>query len=668
MTDINVESRVIELREFISKQNHFYHVLDNPQVTDAEYDAAFQELLAIERSNPDLYTPDSPTNKVGGFVASSLDEVAHKIPMLSLENAFLDEDFQAFSDRISEGLGNNDCPIVFEPKYDGLAISLIYQDGALIQAVTRGDGSKGENVTHTVKTVRNIPLHLHGNYPKHLEVRGEIYMTRSGFKAMNEALAEKGLKTFVNPRNAAAGSIRQLDSSVAAKRPLAFCAYVLAQLKGFSGVKPTSHLESLGLLESFGIPVTRNMKVVSGFDACKQAWADLLARRDSLDFDIDGIVFKLNEIAAQEEMGFVSRTPRWAIAWKFPAQEASTRLRAVDVQVGRTGAVTPVARLDPVYVGGVTVSNTTLHNWDEVARLKLHEGDEVIIRRAGDVIPQLMMAVESKRSPDAQRIVPPTTCPCCSAELVKDKAILRCLNTSNCPAQIVEKLINAVGRKGLDIEGLGDVTVAELCERGLVGNLADIFALDQQKILQVPGMAEQSTMNLLNAIQKAMSPDLNRFIYALGIREVGESTAKALAKRFGGIERLMGATRDELMAIKDVGEATTGFILQEFAPGAATREMVNRMLEQGVCPVEMEAADTALDGQTFVVTGTLSRWSRDEARAALEAKGAKVSDSVSKKTTAVIAGAAAGSKLTKAQALGTPILDEDAFEKLLAGA
>lgn len=666
MTDVNVSDKVTALRLFLNKHGYHYHVEDAPQITDAEYDKAFRELAQLEAAHPQLRDANSPTQKVGGFVAGELEEVKHQIPMLSLENAFENEDFMVFLGKIADDMGHDDIEITHEPKYDGLAVSLRYEAGRLVQAATRGDGAKGENVTHTVRTVRNVPLMLQGDFPDVLEVRGEIYMPRSGFEAMNQQLAAKGLKTFANPRNAAAGSVRQLDSKVSAQRPLAFCAYVLAHHEGLKSEAPTSHLACMENLHRWGLPVTKELRVIKGFDACKKAWENQLNVRDSLDYDIDGIVFKVNDLAIQREMGFVSRTPRWAIAWKFPAQEVNTPLLMVDLQVGRTGAVTPVARLQPVKVGGVTVSNTTVHNWEEVARLNLHEGDEVIIRRAGDVIPQLVMAIESRRQPGAKPIVPPTECPCCNTALVKDKSYLRCPNTQDCPAQLQEKLANAVSRGVLDIDGLGDSTIAALCERSLVADLADIYALDAATILTLPGMAEQSTRNLLDAIAKAKEPELNRLILALGIREVGENTSKNLAKTFCTIERLMDATEAELMAITDIGSTTTRFVLEAFLPGSKTRATVEKLLTLGVKHKPVQVADTRLAGKVYVITGTLERWSRESATQALEAMGAKVSGSVSKKTSGVIAGEAAGSKLDKARDLGVAILDEAAFEALIA--
>lgn len=665
MVDSTVLAKVMSLRAFLEKHNYHYHVEDSPKITDVEYDMAFRELVALEKANPDCADASSPTQKVGGFVASGLEEVVHKIPMLSLENSFFDEDYHRFVDRITAEMGRDDIEFTHEPKYDGMAVSLRYIDGVLVLGVTRGDGATGENITHTVKTVRNIPLKLRGDFPAELEVRGEIFMTRSGFELMNQELESKGLKTFANPRNAAAGSVRQLDSGVSAKRPLSFCAYVLADYKGLTRAEPKTHVECMNMLRDWGFPITREMKVVKGFEACKQAWLNQQAVRDSLDFDIDGIVFKINDLAIREEMGFVSRTPRWAIAWKFPAQEVSTVLKMVDLQVGRTGMVTPVARLNPVKVGGVTVSNTTLHNWDEVARLDLHEGDEVIIRRAGDVIPQLVMAIDERRQPGAAPIALPTHCPCCDTALVKENSYLRCPNTQDCPAQLQEKLANAVSRKALDMDGVGDSTIAALCERGLVTDLADLFALDASTIMSLPGMAEQSTQNILDAIAGAKQPELNRLIYALGIREVGENTSKSLAKTFCSIERVMNATEADFMAIKDIGKTTTRFLLEAFAPGAKTRLTVEKMLNLGVAHQPVQEADNRLAGKVYVITGSMERWSRETATQALESMGAKVSGSVSKKTTGVIAGEAAGSKLDKAKDLGVEVLDEAQFEALI---
>ena len=665
MTEHSVSEKVAYLRSFINEHNYKYHVLDEPQITDQEYDRAFHQLRDLERQHPELLDSSSPTQKVGGLVASGLKEVRHSIPMLSLENAFTDDEFKEFLARIKADLGTDEVEITAEPKYDGMADTLRYENGVLVLAATRGDGTTGEDVTHSVKTVRNVPLKLRGNFPALLEVRGEIYMTRSGFDALNKGLAEAGLKTFANPRNAAAGSVRQLDSRVAAKRPLAFCAYSLAHMEGYEGTPPASHGEAMSLLREWGFPTTREMKVMRGFDACRKAWEDQQTVRDSLDFDIDGIVFKVNSYASQREMGFLSRTPRWAIAWKFPAQEVSTRLKSVDMQVGRTGMVTPVARLVPVKVGGVTVSNTTLHNWDEVARLGLHEGDEVIIRRAGDVIPQLMMAVESKRDVLATPVCVPTHCPCCNTQLTKENSYLRCPNTEGCPAQLVEKLANAVSRKALDIDGMGDSTISALCERGLVNDLSDIFALTAQDIMTLPSMGEQSTKNLLAAIEKAKTPELNRLIYSLGIREVGENTSKSLAKTFCTIEKVINASEADFVAIPDIGKTTAKFLVEAFAQGARTRECVEKMVALGVTHQSVAVADTRLSGHVYVITGTLERWSRETATQALEAMGAKVSGSVSKKTTGVISGDAAGTKLDKAKQLGVPVLDEAAFEALI---
>lgn len=659
-------SVITDLRNLIERYNHAYYVLDEPEVTDIEYDAKFRELMELEAKHPEHKDMSSPTSKVGGEVANGLVTVTHRTPMLSLENAFSDDEFEAFISRVEQEVGA-DVELVCEPKYDGLAISLFYMDGELIQASTRGDGIKGEDVTHTVRTIRNLPLKLRGNFPDFLVVRGEIYMPRSGFEKMNKELSEKNGRVFANPRNAAAGSIRQLDARVTAQRPLAVCVYALGQMHGYEGDMPTSHLDGLSLLKELGLPVTQGVEVVYGFEQCKHAWQSLLDQRDGLDFDIDGIVFKVNRYDQQEEIGFHTRSPRWAVAWKYPAQEVSTRLISVDSQVGRTGAITPVARLEPVRVGGVVVANVTVHNWDEVARLDLHLNDQVIIRRAGDVIPQLMMALKGKRGESAVKVQAPHLCPSCNADLVKENAYLRCPNTQGCTSQLQEHLINAVSRKSLDIDGLGETTVISLVEKGLVTNLADFFTLTADQLMQLPSMGEQSCSNLLKAINQAREPELERLIYALGIREVGQGTSKALARAFLSLTDLVNADEQRLLSIEDIGKTTAGFILAAMAPGHNVRETIERLIALGINPLAPVVADARLAGHTYVVTGTLSRWGRTEATKALEILGAKVSGSVSKKTTAVIAGESAGSKLEKAIAMGITVLDEEAFEDLING-
>lgn len=672
-----INPRAAELRQLLNEHNHRYHVLDAPTITDREYDALFQELKAIEVADPSQLTPDSPTQKVGGYIAvGGLKPVTHAVRMLSLDNAFEDADFHKFEKVIEVELGETELEYAEEPKYDGLATSLIYIDGILNLGATRGDGDTGEDVTHTVRTVRNIPLKLRGNYPAFLEVRGEVFMPRDGFEALNKRQIEQGLKTYSNPRNAAAGSLRQLDSAVAASRPLEFCAYSLVKA---DGLRPETHIEAMELLKSWGIPVTPGLAVIKGFEGVKKAWENLLERRPTLNYDIDGIVFKLNKIELQEEMGFVGRVPRFAIAWKFPAEEVSTELLKVDTQIGRTGLATPVARVRPVQVGGVVVSNVTLHNWDEVARLDLHEGDTVIIRRAGDVIPQMMMSVAEKRLPDAKPIQAPSHCPRCNSEILNDtdlikkkgkwievkQAYRRCQGGIVCDAQRDEMIINAVSREVLDIDGLGKTTVKTLCDMGILKDLSDVFALTYDQLITVEGMADASVNKLLAAIETAKKTELHRFLRSLGIRNAGEGTAKDLAKQFLSFDAILGKTYNDFLALPDFGPKTSLSLTKAFEPGSPIRVMAERMLSLGVDIAPVAQQDTSLAGHVYVLTGTLSQMSRGEAKAKLEAKGAKTSGSVGKKTTALIAGADGGGKLAEADALKIPVLNEDDLMRLI---
>lgn len=664
MSESNIIDKIESLRSFINKHNNLYYSQDNPEITDADYDKAFLELVDLESKYPNFDSESSPTKKVGGALSSKLEEVKHERMMISLDNAFEDTDFSKFIDKIKLE-GHKGFEFTYEPKYDGVAVSLIYKNGILFQAATRGDGAVGENITHTVRTIRNVPLQLSGEYPEILEVRGEIFMSRKGFIKMNEELIKAGQKPFANPRNASAGSVRQLDPAISAKRPLLFCAYVLSHIEGNGIKKPKTHTESMEIVKDFGIPVTGHIGIAKSLSDCKKAWENQQLIRDDLDYDIDGIVFKLNDLALQEDLGFKSRSPNWAIAWKFPAEEVTTELLGIDVQVGKTGAITPVARLKPVKVGGVTVSNATLHNWSEVSRIGLHIGDDVVIRRAGDVIPQLVRAIVSQRTDGATEFTPPSVCPCCSTGLVQDNAYLRCPNTQDCSAQLQERIINATSRLALNIVGLGESTIIALCEGGYVKDLADIFSLNEEILSNIPGMAEQSINNLLSAIEKAKNPDFNRFIYSLGIREVGQNTSKSLAKAFGTIENLKSSTREDFLAIEDIGDITANFLVDAFEAESCLLEMLNKMIDLGVHHKIVEKTGNSLSGQVFVVTGTLERWSRETATKALEDLGAKVSGSVSKKTTAVIAGSSAGSKLEKAEKLGIQIFDEAMFEALL---
>lgn len=659
--------QLLALRAEIDSYNHNYHVLDNPNVSDREYDAKFKALVALEKANPQYHSEGSPIHKVGGYVASSLEQVVHEVPMLSLDNAFEDDDYSKFDVEVATELDDTDIEYSTEPKLDGMAVSVKYRHGLLEQGVSRGDGAKGEDITHNVRTIKNLPLQLTGDYPEFLEIRGEAYMSRKGFEKMNEELVEQGIKPFANTRNAAAGTMRQLDSSIAAKRPMVFCAYVLAQCPGRSF---DTHTEAMAALASWGIPVTKDIKLVKGLAGAKAAHEAILAERDNLDYDIDGVVFKVNKLAYQMELGFISRVPRWARAWKFPAQEEMTPLLDVDCQVGRTGQLTPVARLQPVHVGGVTVSNATLFNYKRVALYNLHLGDTGIIRRAGDVIPQFMGVVESKRPDGAAPVQVPTACPCCGAPVVMEKSTLYCTGDYNCSAQREEKIIHAGGRTRLDIDQLGDSTVASLCDLGLVHDLADVFALTREDLSRLPSFGDKSATNLLAAIEAAKNPSLQRFIEALGIRQVGTGTSKILASNFVDLDAVMSATYQQLIVIDDIGDITATSILKAFAPGAQIRLMVERMLELGVVIQAKSEKGTSLVGKTYVITGTLETMSRDQAQARLEACGARVSGSVSKKTTGLICGIDTGGKsrkkVTTASELGVPPLDENDLLALLS--
>lgn len=654
--------RINELMTEIDRHDYLYYVLDAPVIGDTEYDKLFRQLKDLEKKHPELASPHSPTQKVGGHVVSALNPITHAIRMLSLDNAFNDDEFSRFNGVIVDECAVDEVEYTAEPKYDGLASSIIYVDGILTRGGTRGDGQTGDDITHNVRTIKNLPLRLTGDYPKLLEVRGEIFMPREVFNKINEEQAAVGGKLYANPRNAASGAARQLDSKVAAKRSLAFCAYSLARAEG---KQFKTQMEAMLALQSWGIPITKGLKVVKGLQGAKQYWSEVLASRDSLPYEIDGVVFKVNKISQQEEMGFNSTTPRFAIAWKFPAQEESTGLIDVDSQVGRTGAITPVGRLKPVKVGGVTVSNATLHNWLIVESLNLHVGDTVLVRRAGDVIPQIMTADEKARDPAAAKIVRPACCPSCGSPVVMEESTLRCSADFECPAQRQEKIINSVSRKLMNVDGLGESSVAALCDLGILKDLSDVYRLTVDDILKVPGTGAVSSQKLINAIEASKATTLPRLIWSLGIREVGESTSKLLAAKFSTLDALMNATREELLDIEGVGDKTADFVIKALQPGAAIREMALAMIELGVTPEVIQAKGDALAGRTYVITGTLPTMNRDAAVAALEALGAKVSGSVSKKTTAVIAGSDAGGKLAKAGLLGVPVMDEEALKALV---
>ena len=775
------QTRILELRAELDQHNYRYHVLDEPSIPDAEYDRLFRELKDLEAQYPELVSSDSPTQRVGSAALTAFTQVRHEVPMLSLGNAFEENDLREFDRRVTEGLdlpagdlfgGGVAVEYSCEPKLDGLAVSLLYRDGLLVQGATRGDGTTGEDISVNVRTVRNIPLKLHGSgWPAVLEVRGEVYMSKAGFERLNATQMEVGGKTFANPRNAAAGSLRQLDSKITASRPLEFCCYGLGQI---SATIADTHIGTLQQLKAWGMPISRELKLANGVGECLDYYRDIGARRNDLPYEIDGVVFKVNSLASQRELGFRAREPRWAIAHKFPAMEELTELLDVEFQVGRTGAVTPVARLKPVKVAGVTVANATLHNMDEVARLGLMIGDTVIIRRAGDVIPQVMQVVIERRPADARAVHIPEQCPVCGSqvertqlvkrskgkETVSEGAVYRCVGRLACAAQLKQAIIHFVSRRAMDIEGLGEKSVEQLVDEGLVSSPADLYTLGFEQIVDLEGFAELSSNNLLKAIEDSKRPTLARFIYALGIPDVGEETAKVLARSLGSLERIMAALPQVLTYLPDVG-LEVAYEIHSFFEDEHNRKVIAQLLERGLAlqdqgevHAEFAASTTLagliakleiasvgptgaqklvdklpsleriiaadgidlrqalnakqaeavreyfkvpenaaqalaveaqlhefgmhwasekkviaglpLAGQTWVLTGSLERMSRDVAKDKLESLGAKVAGSVSAKTHCVVAGPGAGSKLAKANELGLKVLDEDAFIDFLA--
>ena len=661
--------RMQELEQLLNRYNKEYYENDEPSVPDAEYDKLFRELQTLEKQNPDLKSKTSPTAKVGGKPLAKFNTVKHEVPMLSLDNAFSAEEFAAFSKRIGQKLDEG-TQVTFccEPKLDGAAVSLLYESGVLVRGATRGDGESGEDITENVKTIRNIPLKLKGDVPDRLEVRGEVVMPIGAFDRFNEKARQQGEKVFANPRNAAAGSLRQLDSRITAKRPLHFYAYSLGLVSEHT-VLPDSHYERLQQLAEWGLPVNSEIERVDSVEGCDSYYEKILERRDSLNYDIDGVVFKVDTIALQEELGFVARAPRWAIARKFPAQEQLTTITGVDFQVGRTGAITPVARLKPVSVGGVTVSNATLHNADEIERLGVRIGDTVSIRRAGDVIPQVVSVLKDKRPENTREITFPKRCPVCDSDVerIEGEAVARCSGGLYCAAQRKEAIKHFASRKAMDIDGLGDKLVDVLVEKNWVKSPADLYRLSKAELATLPRMAAKSAENLKSAIAATQETTLARFLYALGIREVGEATAKALARHFKTFDAVQSASSEQLQEVPDVGSVVAEHIVRFFRE-SHNENVVKELREFVHWPEGEEAGDIQSDrlaGNTYVITGTLSTMTRDEAKQALEALGAKVSGSVSKKTTALIAGENAGSKLTKAQSLGLSILSEDELKELL---
>ena len=663
---MSLQQQIDTLRQDLRRYEYEYHVLDNPTIPDAEYDRLFHQLKALEAAHPELITADSPTQRVGAKPLSGFAQIRHEIPMLSLDNAFSDEEFYAFVKRIEDRLIRLPDPLTFccEPKLDGLAVSILYVNGVLTQAATRGDGTTGEDITANIRTIRNIPLQLlMDNPPARLEVRGEVFMPHAGFERLNQQALEKGEKTFANPRNAAAGSLRQLDPKITSKRPLVLNAYGIGIAEGID--LPNTHYDRLQWLKSIGIPVNPEIRLCNGTDEVLDFYRDIQNKRSSLGYDIDGTVLKINDIALQEKLGFISKAPRWAIAYKFPAQEELTRLNDVEFQVGRTGAITPVAKLEPVFVAGVTVSNATLHNGDEIERLNIAIGDTVVIRRAGDVIPQIIGVLHDRRPADARPIIFPKTCPVCDSAIVRieGEAVARCTGGLFCAAQRKEALKHFVSRKAMDIDGVGGKLIEQLVDRELIHTPADLFKLDLTTLTRLERMGAKSAENALASLEKAKNTTLARFIFALGIREVGEATALNLANHFKTLEALQNADLDALQQVPDVGEVVANRILA-FWHEPHNVAVVNDLIQQGVHwdDVEVkEVGENLFKGKTVVLTGTLTQMGRNEAKALLQEMGAKVSGSVSSKTDFVIAGDAAGSKLTKAQELGIAVLTEEEF-------
>ena len=667
---MTLQAKLETLRNTLRRYEYEYHVLDNPSVPDSEYDRLFHQLKALELEHPDLVTADSPTQRVGAKPLAGFRQIRHEMPMLSLDNAFSDEEFYAFVKRIEDRLIVLPKPLTFccEPKLDGLAVSILYINGVLSQAATRGDGSRGEDITANIRTIRNVPLQLLiDNPPARLEVRGEVFMPHAGFERLNKHALELGEKTFANPRNAAAGSLRQLDPNITSKRPLVFNAYSIGIAEGIN--LPNTHYARLQWLKSVGIPINPEIRLCNGVEEVLAFYRDMQNKRTLLGYDIDGTVLKINDIELQNKLGFISKAPRWAIAYKFPAQEELTVLNDVEFQVGRTGAITPVAKLKPVFVAGVTVSNATLHNGDEIARLNLAIGDTVVVRRAGDVIPQIIGVLHERRPTDAKPIIFPHNCPVCGSQIVRieGEAVARCTGGLFCAAQRKESLKHFVSRKAMDIDGVGGKLIEQLVERELIRTPADLFKLDLTPLMQLERMGEKSAKNALNSLEQAKHTTLARFIFALGIREVGESTALNLANHFKTLEALKNADFEQLQAVPDVGEVVANRILA-FWREPHNVDAVNDLIAQGIhwdAVETKEASDNPFKGKIVVLTGTLSQMGRNEAKALLQEMGAKVSGSVSAKTDFVIAGDAAGSKLTKAQELGITVLSEDEFLALV---
>ncbi len=678
------QKRADELRRLLHDYNHQYYVLDAPTVPDAEYDRLFRELQELEREHPQVLTPDSPTQRVGGKAVSDFAAVRHRVPMQSLNNCFSEEELREFDRRVRDGLGHDDISYVAEPKLDGLAVTLIYQDGVLARGATRGDGETGEDITENLKTIRSIPLRIRDvKPPAGVEVRGEVYMPTAGFEKLNKEQEKAGGKVFVNPRNAAAGGLRQLDPKITSRRPLSFCAYALAHAEGWT--RPALHGQVLEQLKRWGFPVSPHAEIVTGAEGCLAYFRKIGKRREKLPFAIDGVVYKVNDLAGRDELGSVSRAPRWAIAHKFPAEEAVTVLENVEFQVGRTGTLTPVARLKPVFVGGVTVSNATLHNMDEVERKDVRIGDHVAVRRAGDVIPEVVRVIAERRPSDARKVVLPRKCPVCGAAVSREEGetAARCTAGLTCRAQLQGALLHFVSRRAMDIEGLGDKLVQQLLDQKRVNSPADLFKLELKTLAELERMGEKSAANVIAAIEKSKATTLARFIYALGIPNIGETTAAQLASHFGEFDALLGAAESDartaddpelkakdrfskLRKVQDVGPEVAASLCRFFTE-PHNREVIKELRLCGVRWPKAEARkkDGPLSGKSFVLTGTLPGMTREEAAQLIESQGGRVSNAISSKTSYLLAGADAGSKLAKAEKLKVPVVDLDGLHRLI---
>lgn len=668
-----IAGQINQLKEKIRQYDHHYYVLDEPLVPDIEYDRCYRALQDLETQYPQLLTADSPTQRVGGAPADAFMPVSHRQAMLSLSNVFTDDELHAFVKRVTDKLDEPNQQLVFvcEPKLDGLAVNLTYEDGILVSAATRGDGTTGENITANIKTIASIPLKLRtDNPPRFIEIRGEVYMPKAGFAEYNKKAQMQGEKVFANPRNAAAGSLRQLNPAVTAHRPLAIYCYGIGACEGYK--LPETHWQQLELLKEFGFRVSSETKRVDGMAGCLDYYHSILAKREQLPFEIDGVVYKIDSIRLQQQLGFISRAPRFACAHKFPASEEMTILLAVDFQVGRTGALTPVARLGPVSVAGVTVSNATLHNMDEIARKDIRIGDTVIIRRAGDVIPEVVSVVMERRPEQTQMIHLPEKCPVCGSDVVREEgeAVARCVGGLFCKAQLKRMMWHFASRKAMYIEGLGSVLIEQLVDEGFIRHLSDLYELDVAMLEKLPRMGAKSAHNLLQALEESKKTTFSRFLYALGIREIGESSARVLAEHFGDIPAIAAATEEELMSLNDIGPVGASYVVHFFAQ-EHNLQIIKRLLELGIHWPIIEKKqinqENPFFGKTVVLTGTLSSMGREEAKAKLLALGAKVSGSVSAKTSYVVAGTEAGSKLDKATSLGVTVLDEEQFLGLIAG-